>query len=293
MTSAVVVPLFDPSAEVVSRLVDLARHRPVVAVDDSPEVTDRSVLAQLAHQGVVVLRHERNRGIAAALNTGIAHVAKNDLITAILTLDQDSFASLAYVAAAEALLSNAHLGLVYPHMLDAEPQVGAWRNGLWEALEPMQSGWLLKTAAWRDVGPFREELVIDCVDTDYYFRLLDRGWRAQAVQGMSIDHQLGTPGSFLGLFTYRQHPPFRIYFIVRNRIITARLHGRRHRSWALRSLGRTLKDVVKTLVVGGQRAQTLGAVARAVRDGVGAQTDMGRGTRRVRHGGLGGRTWRS
>lgn len=293
MTTAAVVPLFAPSEDVVDRLTDLAKHTRVVVVDDSPDLTEESLLARLTARGVVVLRHERNRGIAAALNTGIAHVTQDHRITSILTLDQDSTAPRHYIEAAETLLSTEPLGLVYPHMLNGEPQVGSRRDGVWEALEPMQSGWMLKSDVWFDVGPFREELVIDCVDTDYFLRVLDRGWRAKAVMDMSIDHELGTPHQLFGRISYRRHPPFRTYYMVRNRILTARLHGRRHRSWATRSLVRTLKDIAKALVLGDRRTDTLFAVARAVRDGAGPRkTLMTQNPEPAADGGPGRNSWR-
>ena len=128
MTVAIVVPLFSPADDVVGRLRSLAVHFTVVAVDDSPAGTEQSIIDRLSSAGVVVLRHRHNRGIAAALNTGVEHVTSFVGSTAVLTLDQDSYADREYIDAAAALLeADPSAGLqVYPQKLNNEPQVRAW-----------------------------------------------------------------------------------------------------------------------------------------------------------------------
>jgi len=86
----------------------------VVVVDDgSPEPSPRLLEACRA-LGAVVERHETNRGIGAALGTGIA-TARTILAGVlepgdeghVLTLDQDSAVEAGYV---DALLAAAHIG---------------------------------------------------------------------------------------------------------------------------------------------------------------------------------------
>lgn len=270
-----VVPLFEPTRCMIERLAQLGTAIDVVAVDDSPDLTDPAILRMFESVNVALLRHEHNRGIAAALNTGINFAISQLGAQTILTLDQDSEMPVDYPKVAfDMLANNPSVGLVYPEMLNAVPQIGYGQGNTWRALEPIQSGWLLRSEVIEEIGDFREELVIDCVDTDYYLRLLDSSWQAMPMFGANLVHSLGHTEVIAGRFRYAWHSPLRQHYIVRNRLLTVRAHWRKHPRWAIRTLLRTATGALKALLFGAQRRASLVASAHGVLDGVFARTGI-------------------
>ena len=84
-----VVPTFENPRTVGAVLEALARHLPVVVVDDGSTGPARDLLDGLAARGVAVLRrHDRNRGKGAAVKTGLA-AARELGFTHALQVDAD------------------------------------------------------------------------------------------------------------------------------------------------------------------------------------------------------------
>ena len=87
----VAMPCFN-DGEFIESAVDSVREREPVAVivvdDASDDPTTASVLERLESSGVTVLRHDRNRGAAAARNTALAAAETRFLFT----LDSDDVA---------------------------------------------------------------------------------------------------------------------------------------------------------------------------------------------------------
>jgi glycosyltransferase involved in cell wall biosynthesis len=88
---AVIIPCFNDGALVQEALASIAESEPLelVVVDDaSTQAATVATLAQIAEQGVAVVRHERNRGLSAARMTGLAHTAARY----VFPLDADDLA---------------------------------------------------------------------------------------------------------------------------------------------------------------------------------------------------------
>ncbi len=84
-----VVPTFENPRTVGAVVEALARHLPVVVVDDGSTGPARDLLDGLAARGVALLRrHDRNRGKGAAVKTGLA-AARELGFTHALQVDAD------------------------------------------------------------------------------------------------------------------------------------------------------------------------------------------------------------
>ena len=116
-----VVAAFRPGPELLAGVgAALAQVRALVVVVDEHPVSDatRVVVEQVRHAGADVVEHPANRGIGAALNTGLARLSElvPDL-TDVLTLDQDSAVPDGYVpalvdAGARARAAGVRVGMV-------------------------------------------------------------------------------------------------------------------------------------------------------------------------------------
>jgi len=266
---AAVVPAYQPGPNLSALVRSLIpQSSPVVVVDDgSPTTSDP--LDTVAELGAQIVRHDTNRGIAAALNTGIRAALAAEDVLAVLTVDQDSEAAEDLVATlidtwAEAERSGLRVGLVAPEHVTRLPDQRAGRV-------PVQSGLLIPTATLRRVGDFDESLVIDGVDDDFALRCLDAGLALVVAEGVRLGHRLGETHkvSIAGrTLTLTRSAPFRYYYLTRNRVRLVRRHGRRHPGWSARQIVGLGGHLGLVLAFDPGRADRLREAWRGTRDGL-------------------------
>lgn len=269
-----VVPAFHPDAGVVNLVAALLRQAGgVVVVADGPQALSTPVRVELETAGATVVEHDENRGIAAALNTGVR--AAPDA-WAVLTVDQDSSVPDGFVDALRAAWARAteaglRVGLVAPARITGIPsQTRTHHAGVALGRDPVQSGWLIASDTLRAVGEFDERLFIDGVDADYALRCLDAGFVVVIAEGLELGHRLGdrhtvrVAGRRLEL---TRSQPFRYYYLVRNRAWLVARHGRRHPAWAVGQTVGLVRHValVQALVPGrADRSRQMWRAAREV-----------------------------
>lgn len=283
---AAVVTAFSPGPGLVS-LVRLLRPQVgrVVVVDDGSDPRFDPVLDDARAAGALVVRQPVNSGIAAALNTGI-RAARAEAVTApefVVTFDQDSQVSPDFVSclvdtARDATAAGLRVGLVAPAHVEGLPSpVTGYSKGFLLGATPIQSGLLLPLETLRRVGPFAEQLFIDGVDTDFALRVAGAGMVVVLSPATTLGHSLGsryTPtvlgrplrvgGAPVGLV---YSAPFRYYYLVRNRVLLNRRHGRGNRAWSVRETAGDLRHlVIVQLLVPGRRRRFVAAAA-GLRDG--------------------------
>ncbi len=236
MTSvAAVVPAYAPDADLVDLVADLVPQVDLVVVvdDGSPGLASVARWDACRAAGASVVTHQANRGIAAALNTGLREALSDGSVDAVLTLDQDSRVPPGFVAALVGRWTAAddagvQVGLVAPEHVTGLP---AQRDGR----PPIQSGQLVPVDTFTRVGGFDESLFIDGVDDDFALRCLDAGLAVLVVPGLSLGHRLGA-GQRLRLagrdVTITRSAPFRSYYLARNRAVLVQRYARRHPGWA-------------------------------------------------------------
>jgi rhamnosyltransferase len=274
---AAVVTAYQPDSSLLTALRSASGQVAHVVVVDDGSTSAGKVLEECTALGAVVVRHKANRGIGAALNTGIREVRQTDpTLTHVLTLDQDSelphgFMDALLAAERDARVAGAHVGMVSPGSVAT---VGSRRtNGAATfALggEPIQSGLLLPVTTLDVVGEFDESLVIDGVDTDYWLRSLDSGLEAVVAPGTTLEHRLGHPivlpgGRSLPLVVASE---FRYFYQWRNLVRLLQRHARRHPRWAVGAVARALRHVVLVTVFAPGRARRLHLVAAGLHAGL-------------------------
>lgn len=270
-----VVPAFHPDDEVVELVLALVGQvDAVLVVADGIDALATPLRGRLEGAGATVLTHAENRGIAAALNTGL-RAAPGD--AAILTVDQDSTVPAGFVDALRvtwdrATAAGLPVGLVAPERVGGLPgQTRTHRAGVALGRDPVQSGLLVTADTRKAVGEFDERLFIDGVDADYALRCLDAGFVVAVAEGLELGHRLGDrhtvriAGRSLAL---TRSQPFRYYYLVRNRVWLTARHGRRHPLWAAAQTAGLVRHValVQTLVPG--RVERTRQMWRGARDAV-------------------------
>jgi rhamnosyltransferase len=178
-----VVPAYRPGPNLLDLVESLSPQvTKVVVVDDCSPAGQETVDAAAA-RGAHVIRHDTNRGIAAALNTGIRCALETPGTVAVLTVDQDSGVPAGFVAAlldtwARAQHDGLRVGIVAPVHVTGLPDQARGRP-------PIQSGQLIPVATLRHVGDFEEDLFIDGVDDDFALRCLDAGLALVVADGVT------------------------------------------------------------------------------------------------------------
>lgn len=266
---AAVVPTYRPGDEVVEHMRELAGQVDALyVVDDGSGPGADDVLARVETAGARIIRLDRNRGIAAALNVGVRR-ALAEGAQYVVNTDQDTLLPPGYVDACLATFARAnrvtHLGIVCADRVNGQPSIPTWYSpeGIGLVPEAIQSGFVISRETFERAGLFDERLVIDCVDTEYCIRIRDRGFRIAIAEGTDIAHELGEMVPFrpfglrlpnrTGAFDYQYHSPFRQYYIVRNNIDLVYRTVRRHPRWAAAVVKRQIGPAIDAVVSGPQR----------------------------------------
>lgn len=87
------------------------------------------------------------------------------------------------------------------------------------------SGSLVSLAAFKAVGPFRDDFFIGGIDVEWGFRAWDRGWGSYLATDLVMPHRWGDAVSAeeLGKPQILRHSKLRNYYYARNVVTTARL----------------------------------------------------------------------
>ncbi|MWB99878.1 glycosyltransferase [Agromyces seonyuensis] len=269
-----VVPTFRPEHETVEHLALLSTlvDRVIVVDDGSGSAADAVLEEVSALAGVDVVRHERNSGIARALNTGVERALADDA-DYVLTLDQDTALPADYVQRCLETFARAsdatRLGIVATDRVNGAPAIpSSWSpEGLGLVPEAIQSGMLVSRDCLETAGGFDERLVIDCVDTEYCIRVGDLGFRIAIAEGADIRHALGEMVPYRpfgrlarnrnGTFEYQYHSPFRQYYIVRNNVDLVLRFAGSHGRWTLAVVKRQIGPAIDAVLSGPHRFRHL------------------------------------
>ncbi len=241
MGVAALVVAFRPVQAQLSRLIEvLARECTIVYVMDNGGGAEAiaDILKETPSRVRLVDMIE-NRGIGAALNLGF-QCATAAGMKYVVTFDQDSAPkdglAPALVRGIEQIASRGtKVAAVGPRIVDVRSaqsidypfmrrRMGwpvavkcAGRSETIEADYLITSGCLIPLSIYRAVGPFDQELFVDCTDMEWCFRARALGYRLYGICALGMPHELGTgDSSQAGGITFLGHSPIRRYYYARN-----------------------------------------------------------------------------
>lgn len=249
----------------------------VVVVDNTPpgEPCAAELLGQ--RPGLVVERSPENLGLAAALNRGVALAGD---AAVLLLLDQDSAPPKDLVPRLARHLDGT-VRVATPAPWDAtagrylDPRA-ARRPVVADVPVAITSGMVVDRSVLAEVGPFREEFFVDCVDQDFCLRVRRAGGRVVQDRSVRLPHSLGeTRWRGWGPLRLRstQHPTWRLYWATRNGVVLARENLRREPVWALTSIALMAYVALTVALFEPPRLARLARMARGVRDGLRGRVD--------------------
>ncbi|HTJ68677.1 MAG TPA: glycosyltransferase [Actinospica sp.] len=279
---AAVVTAYHPderlAAVVESALLSCAS---VVIADNTPG--DAETLAgKLESPRVTVLRTGSNRGLAGALNLGLAEVPAD--VDAVLFLDQDSVLPPELVAGLLAHLDDASIAVVGPTPVDAATgdryERAADRHAAVDDRPSIiTSGMLVRRSAFEDVPGFRADFFVDCVDSDFCLRVRRSGHRVVRDAALVLPHSIGSGRDHrLGPLNVRvlHYPAWRHYWIARNGIVLSREFFGTERGFVLTNALFMARWLLVTALFDEHRGRTVPAVLRGLLHGLTGRVDLGR-----------------
>jgi rhamnosyltransferase len=251
-------------------------------------VDNHSSAEEVAHLRALCVRHggelianTENRGVAEAINQGLAWVRAQEGAAWSLLFDQDTqpySTLLCELAAVHAAYPEPErVGILAPNLIERGTGRLAFGEDLlvgtqWvERDAAITSGALLSLQAVERCGAMREELFIDMVDFEFCFRLQAHGYRIVASPKALMLHSVGQyeRRRFAGVPMWvTNHSPERRYYLTRNEVVVMREQWRTRPQWVRALLDRRAREVMKILLVEDKPVAKLGMIARGVWDGL-------------------------
>lgn len=264
---AAVVVLYRPGLEVVENIRSWAWQVENVYAVDNSETSDPSFGAWLTDlQNVTYISQGENLGIARALNIG-AERAIEQGYDFLLTMDQDSVAAADMVALMLECLDDRNVvrvGIVSPFHVTKSGHLPG-KEVCQDVMTPMTSGCLLNLAAYRAVGPFRDDFFIDFVDNEYCLRLRKNGFDVCRANLARLEHSVGDTKKY-GPFIATNHSPLRRYYKTRNRFMVFHDYVRDFPGHCIFDMVRLAKEIASIILFEEEKLSKLSMMRRGWRD---------------------------
>jgi rhamnosyltransferase len=247
---AVVVTYF-PGFQCAENLVSIADQvKQLIIVDNGSTPECFSPVEHAARRlDAIVVKLERNLGIAAALNIGL-RFANAHGFRWLATFDQDSRLPQGMIQEMFRVLGSHpdtdKVAIIAARVFDENTGFEYTLPGdellteSWRALRlAITSGNLVNVPTALAVGGFDESLFIDLVDFEFCIRLRNNGFIILEARRAKLLHSIGRL-QFRRFFFLRvlitNHSPIRRYYIARNQMILCRKYWKVETAWVLRNI---------------------------------------------------------
>ncbi|WP_312188631.1 glycosyltransferase family 2 protein [Leclercia sp.] len=129
------------------------------------------------------------------------------------------------------------------------------------------SGMLISWEAWQEVGPFREDLFIDWVDTEWCWRATVKGYLTVQTPSVMISHELGYGQKNFAGRSVTIHNSFRNYYKIRNALFLM-LYSDYQFKYRYHLFFHSVKNVVFEVLYSTDKMKSLTVVRKAISDAV-------------------------
>jgi rhamnosyltransferase len=268
-----IVVLYEPDADFARRSIKSVSDQVLrsFAIDNST----RSRFECLEGVNCEIFRLGNNHGIGHAQNIGIKQ-AITEGAEYILLSDQDTIYPPKFVtemvACIDKLKATGKVAAICPNfydvnrselcpmIVDAGPlgfKLKTATSGVHKVCFANASGMLIPAKVFAEVGLMREDLFIDCVDTEWCTRAEDLGYSIYCNADMVITHSLGDRSINVLGRVITQHSPLRHYYLARNSMYLALYSRHLTLNKRLFFLLRALKRVAGHAVLSAPRLENL------------------------------------
>ena len=273
---------YNPDDSFVARFQHLATQvGNVIVVDNhSADAAVCMLTEAIATLNLTLIANSENLGIASALNIGLERATAAGFEW-VLLLDQDTLPALDMVE----ILREAYDQFPDKHRLAVigsnfkNPRTGQTRYSpevtdgcCWREMEAViTSGSLVSICAFQEIGAYRSEYFIDCVDFEYCLRARSKGFKVIIAKKAGMWHAIGesTPRRLLWKTVHpTRYSPVRRYYMMRNNIALAKEYLYQEPRWTLRTLNSVLKSLLVLCVFEDQKWAKIKIATMGLLDGL-------------------------
>lgn len=229
-----IVVLFKPKNGFLNYLKQQTKNfKMVIIINNSPEI--KTEIFQL--ERVKIINNSRNLGLATALNIGV-NKAISFGFEMVALFDQDTFIKddfLEKMSLNYSLLENKkNIALFAPMYFDLNTgeenkhinfkylnltRTKADKSKIYHSPDyVITSGSIITIAAYKEIGPFNNEMFIDFIDIEWCLRARKKKFKIIAFNNVRVTHNLGDYSIKLFNKSYSIHSPIRMYYYFRNSI---------------------------------------------------------------------------
>lgn len=250
----------------------------VVIVDNGSSEGNIKKLQEtiLKFRNVDLIRNPENLGIGLALNRGAEYALENGYLW-MLTLDDNGKPDKGMVSGLLEAYSNLSkeeqnsTAIVAPNYANLKGLVYTLEKPKF-VLTTVTSGQLVKTAVWREVGGYKEDFFISCVDHEFSFRVGKAGYKILLVSYCILSATAGPNPEIRSFFGRKiivpNYNPDRYYYTYRNSIYLYKKYFSYATFWILDNMLSNIWSVVKILLFEKQKCQKIAMILRGLFDGM-------------------------
>lgn len=266
---AAMVTMYNSSPDVIENIATYINQVDKLYVIDNSENTDATLQHSLkSFRNLCYLPNNNNLGIGYALNRA-ANKALEDGYCFLLTMDDDSKSPADLVEKMLSFIDTQHMQTI--GIISVNHSIGRRDIPFLAVRYTMTSGNLLNLDAYREVGPFSDQLFIDHVDHEYGMRLNMNQFRVIELGDIQLIHTLGVKKQIKvlnELYSFVSHSPLRMYYMARNGIYVAVQYRKQYPTFLLTALKLTTKEIIKAILFEDQKILRLQNIFQGIRDGL-------------------------
>lgn len=209
----------------------------LIIVDNGSKENTLKMLNDIdKEENVEIIYNMDNLGISMALNIGVRKAIDYGAKW-ILTLDHDSIVDSEMIDNMAKFYNRCskseqrRIGILAPEIYDIIIGKSYYNVGLESDHKKLkhviQSGALIKTEIFKEIGYFNEDLFIYFVDVEFCYKVNDKNYDIIMVKNAKLFHEEGhkEEKKFLFLkFTYDNYSKYSIYYIIRNAVYMFRTY---------------------------------------------------------------------
>ncbi len=246
---ACVIVFYNPDEKAVRNAAEYSDMFTYIIVVDNSDKDNGNRLP--AKDNIRYIFNGKNYGIAKALNIGIKE-ADNKSFKYVLMMDQDSLLpenSLKALVQTIEVKKNEKWGIISSFPDDRNYGLEKLK-GTREISMAITSGSILNMEAYKNAGPFEDELFIDCVDHEYCLRLRKLGYKIYQNCEAEMPHSLGsmeTREMFGRKFSVTNHAPVRYYYRTRNSLYVGKKYKKEFPEYRKAMIKNIFADMFKVV----------------------------------------------
>jgi glycosyltransferase involved in cell wall biosynthesis len=168
------------------------QHKEIIIVNDgSTDIVTLNIFQDLKQSGVICVMHQKNRGLAATRNTGIA-CATGEYICC---LDDDDIIGETYIEECVKILEkNSDIGFVYSNVQLFGDYKKVWKTGPFDPYRLAYQNTIPVSAVFRKVcwdmaGGFNANMKYGYEDWDFWIGVVEGGWTGAWIQKILFYHR--------------------------------------------------------------------------------------------------------